>query len=153
IDMSSVSLEESKMFANKLKEYEIHCIDAPVSGGEPMTVEGKLSIMAGGDKEHFNKIIPLFESIGENIVHFGTNGTGTAAKLANQIIVSNNLAALSEACVFASKSGIDLNKLFEAIRDRKSTRLNSSHVSISYAVFCLKKKTTQNEVVTNLCGA
>jgi len=116
IDMSSVSLEESKMFANKLKEYEVHCIDAPVSGGEPMALEGKLSIMAGGDKEHFNKILPLFESIGENIVHFGTNGTGTAAKLANQIIVSNNLAALSEACVFASKSGIDLNKLFEAIR-------------------------------------
>src|SRR5690625_5475221 len=116
IDMSAVSLEESKMFANKLKEYEVHCIDAPVSGGEPMALEGKLSIMAGGDKEHFNKILPLFESIGETIVHFGTNGTGTAAKLANQITNSHNLAALSEACVLASKSAIHLTKIFDAIR-------------------------------------
>lgn len=115
VDMGSISPEESKSFASQLKEYDMHYIDAPVSGGEPMAIEGRLSIMAGGDEEHFNKVLPLFESMGENIVHIGETGTGSAAKLANQILVSTHLAALSEACVFASKQGIDLNKLYEAI--------------------------------------
>lgn len=116
IDMSSVSTEDSKICANKLKAFGIAFLDAPVSGGEPMALEGKLSIMVGGEEAHFKKTLPLFQAMGENIVHFGENGNGSAAKLANQIIVSANLAALSEACVYASKSGIDLNKLFEALK-------------------------------------
>lgn len=116
IDMSSILPEDSKEFASKLSAHNVHFIDAPVSGGEPMAIEGKLSIMAGGDEEQFNKVLPVLEAMGENIVLIGGNGTGSAAKLANQIIVSTNLAALSEASVYASKSGIDLNKLFEAIR-------------------------------------
>ncbi|SES78209.1 2-hydroxy-3-oxopropionate reductase [Salinibacillus kushneri] len=117
IDMSSVAPEDSKEFASKLKEYDISFIDAPVSGGEPMAIEGRLAIMAGGEEETFNRVFPLFKAMGDNIVLIGANGTGSAAKLANQIIVSTNLAALSEASVYASKAGIDLNKLFEAIRD------------------------------------
>lgn len=115
IDMSSVSPEDSKSFAAELKKYEMHFIDAPVSGGEPMAIEGRLSIMAGGEEEQFNKVLPLFQAMGENIVHVGDVGAGSATKLANQILVSIHLAALSEACVFASKSGIDLNKMYEAI--------------------------------------
>lgn len=115
-DMSSISAEESKEFTAKLKELGIHSIDAPVSGGEPMAIAGRLAIMAGGDEEDFNKVLPLFEIMGENIVHVGTHGTGQAAKLANQIVVAANLVGLAEASVFASKSGIDLNNLFEVIR-------------------------------------
>lgn len=72
--------------------------------------------MAGGAEEHFNKVRPLFEAMGENIVYVGDNGAGSTVKLANQIIVNVNIAALSEAVVLASKSGVDLNKMFEAIR-------------------------------------
>ncbi|MCL7747675.1 2-hydroxy-3-oxopropionate reductase [Halalkalibacter alkaliphilus] len=115
VDMSSISPEESKSFANGLQEYNMSFIDAPVSGGEPMAIEGKLSIMAGGKEEDYNKVLPLFETMGSNVVHVGGVGTGSATKLVNQIIVSINLAALSEASVFASKSGIDLNKMYEAI--------------------------------------
>ncbi|MRH42769.1 2-hydroxy-3-oxopropionate reductase [Aquibacillus halophilus] len=115
VDMSSISPEDSKSFAARLQEYNMSFIDAPVSGGEPMAIEGKLSIMAGGSDEHYNQVLPLFESMGGNIVHVGDVGAGSATKLANQIIVSINLAALSEASVFASKSGIDLNKMYEAI--------------------------------------
>ncbi|THE13927.1 2-hydroxy-3-oxopropionate reductase [Bacillus timonensis] len=115
IDMSSVSPEESKSFANDLYEYNMAFIDAPVSGGEPMAIEGKLSIMAGGAEDDFNRVLPLLKTMGSNVVHVGEVGTGSAAKLANQIIVSIHLAALSEAAVFASKSGIDLNKLYQAI--------------------------------------
>ncbi|MFA1819991.1 2-hydroxy-3-oxopropionate reductase [Virgibacillus oceani] len=116
VDMSSVKPEESKEFANQLKEYDIHFIDAPVSGGEPMAIEGTLSIMAGGDEECFNQVLPLFEVMGDHIVYMGATGNGSATKLANQIFVSTHLAALAEASVYASKAGIDLNKLFEAVR-------------------------------------
>jgi len=116
IDMSSVSPEDAQAISTRLKEYNMHSLDAPVSGGEPMAIQGKLAIMVGGEKTHYQKVLPLFESMGENIVHVGGNGAGSTVKLANQIIVNVNIAALSEAVVLASKSGIDLSKMFEAIR-------------------------------------
>jgi len=116
IDMSSCSPEDAKAISTNLKEYDMYSLDAPVSGGEPMAIEGKLSIMAGGTKEHFQKVLPLFEAMGENVIHVGDNGAGSTVKLANQIIVNVNIAALSEAVVLASKSGVDLNKMYEAIR-------------------------------------
>ncbi|WEG12458.1 2-hydroxy-3-oxopropionate reductase [Pullulanibacillus sp. KACC 23026] len=116
IDMSSISSADAQSFSDQLKEKDIFFLDAPVSGGEPMAISGKLSIMVGGEVEAFNTVLPVFQAMGENIVHVGNSGAGQVAKLANQIIVSINLAAVSEAAVFASKAGIDLNKLYEAIR-------------------------------------
>ncbi|MCU9613013.1 2-hydroxy-3-oxopropionate reductase [Caldibacillus lycopersici] len=116
IDMSSVSPEDAKSFANRMKDYQMHILDAPVSGGEPMAIEGKLAIMVGGDEEIFHKVVPILQAMGENIIHVGDNGAGSTVKLANQIIVNTNIAALSEAVVLASKSGIDLNKMYQAIR-------------------------------------
>ncbi|QQE80630.1 2-hydroxy-3-oxopropionate reductase [Alicyclobacillus sp. SO9] len=116
VDMSSVSVSDAKSFAERLKANDIFFLDAPVSGGEPMAISGKLSIMVGGDEEPFQRVLPLFHSMGDSIVHVGETGAGQVAKLANQIVVSINLAAVSEAAVFASKAGIDLNKVFAAIR-------------------------------------
>src|SRR5699024_7571353 len=116
VDMSSVSQEDAQSFSLRLKGYGMMCLDAPVSVGERMEVESKLTNIAGGDKAHFNKVLPLFQVMGENIVHVGSNGAGSTVKLAIQIIVNVNIAALSEAVVLAGKSGIDLNKMFEAIR-------------------------------------
>ena len=114
--MSSVSPEDSRLFANRLKEYNMLFLDAPVSGGEPMAIDGTLSIMRSVEKKtYFNEVLSIFQAMGKSIVNVGGHGTGSAAKLANQIMVSIHLAALSEACVFASKSGIQLNKLYEAI--------------------------------------
>jgi len=116
IDMSSVSPEDAKETSRKLKEFDMYSLDAPVSGGEPMAIEGKLAIMVGGAEEHFNQVLPILKAMGENVVHVGDNGAGSTVKLANQIIVNVNIAALSEAVVLASKSGVDLNKMYEAIR-------------------------------------
>lgn len=116
VDMSSVSPGEAKAISMGLKEYGMYSLDAPVSGGEPMAIAGKLAIMVGGAEEHFKKVLPLFKAMGEDIIHVGDNGAGSTVKLANQIIVNVNIAALSEAAVLASKSGIDLNKMYEAIR-------------------------------------
>ncbi|MHA6250770.1 NAD(P)-binding domain-containing protein [Oceanobacillus sp. CAU 1775] len=115
IDMSSVKPEESIEFASKLEAYDLHLIDAPVSGGEPMAISGQMSIMAGGSEENFNKVLPLLEVMGGHIVYMGPTGTGSATKLANQILVSNHLIALAEASIYASKAGIDLNKLYQAV--------------------------------------
>jgi len=116
IDMSSVLPEDSKEISEKLKAYDMYNLDAPVSGGEPMAIEGRLAIMVGGEEEKYKKVLPILESMGENIIHVGEIGAGSTVKLANQIIVNTNIAALSEAVVLASKSGIDLNKMYEAIR-------------------------------------
>jgi len=115
VDMSSVSPEDSVRTSDSLNENNMFLVDAPVSGGEPMAVSGELSIMAGGDEDHYKLVLPLFESMGKDIVHMGPVGTGSATKLTNQILVSTHLAALSEALVFASKSGINLERLYEAI--------------------------------------
>lgn len=116
VDMSSVSPKDAINISKKLKKYHMHSLDAPVSGGEPMAIEGNLSIMVGGAEEHFNKVLPLFKAMGKTIVHVGGIGAGSTVKLANQIIVNVNIAALSEAVILASKSGVDLNKMYEAIR-------------------------------------
>lgn len=116
IDMSSIAPEEARRFSGQLNERGLFMMDAPVSGGEPMAIEGQLSIMVGGAEEHFGRFLPLFQSMGKTVTHVGTNGAGATVKLANQILVSTHLAALSEAALFASKSGIDLTKMFEAVR-------------------------------------
>lgn len=115
IDMSSISPIEAKSFADKCSDKGIRYMDAPVSGGEPKAIDGTMVIMAGGLEEDFEQALPLFDVMGGNVVHMGIVGTGSATKLANQIMVSVHLAALSEAAIFASKSGIDLKKMHQAI--------------------------------------
>ncbi|RHW33284.1 2-hydroxy-3-oxopropionate reductase [Lysinibacillus yapensis] len=116
IDMSSISPVDSIEIAKEAAKKGVHLIDAPVSGGEPRAIDGTLSIMAGGKEEVFNSVKDVFEAVGEDIVLVGDNGSGVTAKLANQIIVNLNIAAMSEALVLAAKAGIDIDKMYQAIR-------------------------------------
>lgn len=116
VDMSSITPVASKEIASALAEKELEMIDAPVSGGEPKAIDGTLAIMAGGKEEIFAKVKPVLECMGKDIVLVGENGCGTTAKLANQIMVNVNIAAMSEALVLAAKAGIDIKKMYEAIR-------------------------------------
>jgi 2-hydroxy-3-oxopropionate reductase len=116
VDMSSISPVDTRSFAKRLKDHDLSLIDAPVSGGEPRAIDGSLSFMVGGNQEDFQKVEPLLEVMGENIVLVGEVGSGTTAKLANQVMVNVNIAAMSEAFILASKSGIDLEKMYEAVR-------------------------------------
>ncbi|WP_277422408.1 2-hydroxy-3-oxopropionate reductase [Halobacillus sp. BAB-2008] len=116
IDMSSISPVETKKIAAELKTHHLRMMDAPVSGGEPKAVDGTLAIMAGGEEEAFQEVLPLLECMGTNIVLVGAVGSGTTAKLANQVMVNVNIAAMSEAFILAAKAGIDLPKMYEAIR-------------------------------------
>lgn len=107
IDMSSISPMATKAFALRIKSLGSDYLDAPVSGGEVGARNGTLSIMVGGDAAVFDRIRPLFELMGKNITRIGDNGDGQTCKIANQIIVALNIAAVGEALVFASKAGAD----------------------------------------------
>lgn len=115
-DMSSVTPVQSKTCYDRLKKLGVSFVDAPVSGGEPGAVAGTLAIMAGGDQDAFDLLVPYFEIMGSSALLTGDSGSGSITKLANQIIVNMNIAAVSEAFVLASKAGADPEKVFQAIR-------------------------------------
>ena len=115
IDMSSISPMATKAFAQKINAAGADYIDAPVSGGEVGAKAASLTIMCGGDPEVFEKVRPLFEKLGKNITLVGANGDGQTTKVANQIIVALNIAAVGEALLFASKAGADPAKVRQAL--------------------------------------
>lgn len=116
IDMSSIDPIESRRIGKELEKKGIDMLDAPVSGGEPKAIDGTLSIMAGGKKEVFDKCYKVLKAMAGTVVYVGELGAGNVTKLANQIIVASNIAALSEAYTLAKKLGVDPKLVFEAIK-------------------------------------
>lgn len=116
IDMSSIAPLVSKEIAGEAKKRGVEMLDAPVSGGEPKAKDGTLAIMVGGKKEVFEKVEDILKAMGSSAVLVGDIGSGNVTKLANQVIVALNIAAMSEALVLATKAGVDPEKVFQAIR-------------------------------------
>ena len=108
-------LFRSKRFALQVNELGCDYLDAPVSGGEVGAKAGSLTIMVGGPDAAFERVKPLFELMGKNINLVGGNGDGQTTKVANQIIVALNIAAVGEALLFASKAGADPAKVRQAL--------------------------------------
>jgi 2-hydroxy-3-oxopropionate reductase len=115
VDMSSISPIETKAFAARINALGCDYLDAPVSGGEVGAKAATLTIMVGGPEATFEKVKPLFELMGKNITLVGGNGDGQTTKVANQIIVALNIAAVGEALVFAGKAGADPAKVRQAL--------------------------------------
>ena len=115
VDMSSISPIETKAFAERIAALGAAYLDAPVSGGEVGAKAASLTIMVGGEAAVFERVLPLFQLMGKNITHVGGVGAGQTTKVANQIIVALNIAAVSEALVFASKAGADPVKVRQAL--------------------------------------
>lgn len=116
IDMSSISPVVSREMYALCKEKGARFIDAPVSGGEPKAVDGTLAIMVGCDEQDFHECTPILEKMGISVVRTGEVGSGNVTKLANQIVVALNIAAISEAYVLAFKAGVDPTIVFNAIK-------------------------------------
>ena len=116
VDMSSIAPLAAQEIAAELRGVGIPMLDAPVSGGEPKAIDGTLSIMVGGDADVFRRVTPVLEAMGSSVVRVGGIGAGNTAKLANQIIVALNIAALSEALVLCHKAGVDAESVVSAIR-------------------------------------
>lgn len=116
IDMSSIDPTESKAIGAELEKFGIEMMDCPVSGGEPKAIDGTLSVMCGGKKELFDKYYDLLMVMAGSVVYVGELGSGNVAKLANQMVVAINIAAVSEALTFAKKAGTDPELVYQAIR-------------------------------------
>ena len=115
VDMSSISPTATKAFAQKINALGCDYLDAPVSGGEVGAKAASLTIMVGGPQATFDRLLPLLQLMGKNITLVGGNGDGQTTKVANQIIVALNIAAVSEALVFAAKAGADPAKVRQAL--------------------------------------
>lgn len=116
IDMSSIAPLAAQEIAAAVAAKGVEMLDAPVSGGEPKAIDGTLSIMVGGKQELFDRCVELLSKMGKSVVRCGEIGAGNTTKLANQIIVALNIAAMSEALVLATKAGVDPELVFNAIR-------------------------------------
>ncbi|MBU2704251.1 3-hydroxyisobutyrate dehydrogenase-like beta-hydroxyacid dehydrogenase, partial [Sporomusaceae bacterium BoRhaA] len=116
IDMSSIAPLVSREVSEKLAAKGIEMLDAPVSGGEPKAIDGTLSVMVGGKKAVFDKCYEIMKTMAGSVVLTGDVGAGNVTKLANQIIVAINIAAMSEALVLASKVGVEPELVYKAIR-------------------------------------
>ena len=116
IDMSSIDPVESRKIGAALAEKGIDMLDAPVSGGEPKAIDGTLSVMVGGKEETFDKYKELLSHMAASVVYVGELGAGNVAKLANQIVVASNIAAVAEALTISVKAGVDPEHVYQAIR-------------------------------------
>jgi 2-hydroxy-3-oxopropionate reductase len=116
VDMSSIAPAASQEVGAALKAKNVSFLDAPVSGGEPKAIDGTLAIMVGGDKDTFEKVKPILEKMGASVALVGGIGAGNVTKLANQIVVALNIAAVSEAFTLATKAGVNPQSVFDAIK-------------------------------------
>jgi 2-hydroxy-3-oxopropionate reductase len=116
VDMSSIAPLASQEICKACQEKGVKMLDAPVSGGEPKAIDGTLSIMVGGDQKVFNEVYDILMAMGASAVHCGDIGAGNITKLANQVVVALNIAAVSEAFMLSTKAGVDPEKVFHAIR-------------------------------------
>ncbi|SJX69899.1 2-hydroxy-3-oxopropionate reductase [Enterococcus faecium] len=116
IDMSLINPVSSQRFAEKLAGLGVEFLDAPVSGGEPKAIDGTIAVMVGGKKKVFDQCYELLLSMASSVTYIGEVGAGNIAKLANQIIVAINIAAVGEALSFATKAGADPELVYQGIR-------------------------------------
>jgi 2-hydroxy-3-oxopropionate reductase len=116
VDMSSISPLVAQKVGKACLGKGVQFLDAPVSGGEPKAIDGTLAIMVGGDKATFEKALPLFQAMGSSATLTGPIGAGNVTKLANQIMVACNIAAMGEALVLATKAGLDPEVVFNAVK-------------------------------------
>jgi 2-hydroxy-3-oxopropionate reductase len=116
IDMSSIAPLVSREISQELARRGVEMLDAPVSGGESRAIDGTLSVMVGGKKEVLEKYYDVMKAMAASVVLTGAIGAGNVTKLANQVIIALNIAAMSEAMVLATKVGVDPELVYEAIK-------------------------------------
>jgi 2-hydroxy-3-oxopropionate reductase len=116
VDMSSISPTVSQKVGTACEAKGIQFLDAPVSGGEPKAIDATLAIMVGGKADTFEKVRPVLQAMGSSVLLTGPVGAGNVTKLANQIMVACNIAAMGEALVLATRAGLDPEVVFNAVK-------------------------------------
>jgi 3-hydroxyisobutyrate dehydrogenase len=115
IDMSTIGPSASRRIGAQLAERSIAFLDAPVTGSRPKAEDGTLTIMAGGEEEAFDRARPLFEAMGELVLHVGPQGHGSLAKLVNNTLAAVNAAALAEGLTLARTAGLDVGAALKVV--------------------------------------
>ncbi len=115
VDMTTTEPSLAKEIYDKAKAQGVSSIDAPVSGGDVGAREARLSIMVGGDVEAVKAVTPLFEAMGQNIVHQGGPGAGQHTKMCNQITIAGTMIGVCEGLLYGYKAGLDLETMLSSI--------------------------------------
>ena len=115
VDHSTVGASTSKACAAAAQQRGAMFLDAPISGGTERATDGTLTIMVGGPAEAYKSAQPLFDVMGAVVRHVGPTGSGTAAKLVNQLLVGVHMVAAAEAMLLGAKSGADPALVFELV--------------------------------------
>ncbi len=115
VDMTTSEPSLAQRIYNKARKLGISSLDAPVSGGDVGAKNGTLAIMIGGDKETYEKVLPLFELMGENISYMGKEGAGQHTKMSNQILIASTMIGTIESLLYAYKAGNDLDEVIKVI--------------------------------------
>jgi 3-hydroxyisobutyrate dehydrogenase len=115
IDMSTIAPTATRTIGERLAESGISFLDAPVTGSRPKAEDGTLTIMVGGEREAFDRALPLFEAMGELVVHVGPQGHGEMVKLINNVLAAVNAAALGEGLSLARAAGVDTDRLRQVV--------------------------------------
>jgi 3-hydroxyisobutyrate dehydrogenase-like beta-hydroxyacid dehydrogenase len=115
VDMSTIAPAAVARIAARLAESDIGFVDAPVTGSKPRAEDGTLTIMAGGDEAAFERARPLFEAMGELVVHAGPSGHGAMVKLLNNAVAATNAAAIAEAFDVGEAYGLDMEALLQVM--------------------------------------
>jgi 3-hydroxyisobutyrate dehydrogenase-like beta-hydroxyacid dehydrogenase len=115
VDMSTIGPSAAKRIANRLEDRGVSFMDAPVTGSSPKAEDGTLTIMAGGEKQDFERARPMFDAMGELIVHVGSVGHGQLVKVINNAVAAANAAVAAEALLAGARAGADLDALVQVI--------------------------------------
>lgn len=115
IDMSTIRPSVSQRMARLARDAGVDMIDAPVSRGQLAAIKGDLLIMVGGERAVFERCRGILEALGSKIIYVGASGMGSVAKLVNNILIGCICAATSEALVFGTKAGAELERLLEVL--------------------------------------
>ncbi len=116
VDMSSINPIAAQEIGAEVARHGGVLLDSPVSGGEPKAIDGSLSIMCGGDNAVFEQVLPILQAMGKSVTYCGALGAGNTTKLANQIVVAVNIAAVGEALMLGKRAGVEPETIFQAIR-------------------------------------
>ncbi|WP_017473480.1 NAD(P)-dependent oxidoreductase [Amphibacillus jilinensis] len=129
IDMTTSKPALAEKIAIEAQHQQLIALDAPVSGGDIGAQNGTLSIMVGGDQTGFIHARPLFEIIGENIIHQGPAGAGQHTKMCNQITIASNMIGVSEAMAYARKAGLNPDQVLKSITSGAAGSWSLSHLA------------------------
>ena len=115
IDMTTTSPRLAQRIYTEAADKGLPALDAPVSGGDTGARAGTLAIMVGGDREAFDRAVPIFEAMGKSIRYMGAAGSGQHTKMANQIAIAGTLAGVCEAIAYARAAGLDVDEVISTI--------------------------------------